>query len=49
MKTIFYVFIALIMGTSVTSCSTDPIDEEFPVEGTVGTDGTDPEDEEENG
>lgn len=44
-----FFLIALVMGTSVMSCSTDPIDEEIPVEGTVGTDGTDPEDEEENG
>jgi len=34
------------MGTSFTSCSTDPIDEEIPIEGTVGEDGTDPEDDE---
>jgi len=37
------------MSANFASCSTDPIDEEFPVEGTVGTDETDPEDEEENG
>ncbi|MFC4635485.1 hypothetical protein ACFO3O_16365 [Dokdonia ponticola] len=49
MKTIFYILIVLVMGTSVTSCSTDPIDEEFPIEGTVGEDGeveNDPEEEE---
>lgn len=45
MKTIMFFLIALIMGTSVMSCSTDPIDEEIPVEGTVGEDGNDPEEE----
>lgn len=33
------------MGTTFTSCSTDPVDEEFPVEGTVGNEGNDPEEE----
>ncbi len=46
MKTVLYIMIVLFMGANFTSCSTDPIDEEFPIEGTVGTDGTDPEDDE---
>ncbi len=36
------------MGTSFTSCSTDPIDEEIPVEGTVGEDDSTAEDEDED-
>lgn len=48
MKTVLYILIVLVMGMSFTSCSIDPIDEETPVEGTVGEDGeveNDPEEE----
>lgn len=41
--------IVLVMGANLTSCSTDPIDEGFPTEGTVGEDdGTAEEEEEED-
>jgi hypothetical protein len=47
MKNVLYILIVLIMGANFTSCSTDPIDEEFPIEGTVGEDDSTAEDEEE--
>ncbi|MFT5891318.1 MAG: hypothetical protein ACI9Y7_001419 [Dokdonia sp.] len=50
MKTVLYIMIVLFMGANFASCSTDPIDEEIPVEGTVGEDGqveNDPDEDEE--
>ena len=38
--------IVLFMGANFASCSTDTIDGEFPIEGTVGEDETNPEDDE---
>ena len=49
MKSILYVLIVLVMGANFTSCSTDPIEDEFPTEATVGEDdGTAEEEEEED-